>query len=417
MRKKVLLIAFYDETPEPGRGFIPRRTVFLGKALSENDCDVTWLKSGFSHSKKQNLHRNSVWVNDHFKIIHVPGIGYKRNVCIRRYLHDWVCAKQMLSVLRTIGSVDAIVCSNQNIIASFLACRFAKKRRIPFLLDLRDAWPDLFPYSATNKWLRPLVKLAIRPDQYLLKRTLEGSSAIISMSQDMLHWGLKKIQRQQKPTKIFYLSTTEDVTLTPQQTTIFSQKYASLLARKTFKCFYIGRWSVLCQPSLLVELARRMQNEAVDFVLCGAGDCSEKIRREAMLLPNVFLPGFLMQEEAYFLAKHCHCGIMLCSNEGLKQAEQVVSFFPNKSCFHFMCGLPLLNGIPGELTTVIRQYHIGLNFYGNDLQQLKELIFSLRSDDNLQCAMAKQSRLFFEKHANPDKVYAEYAQFVKGFCR
>jgi len=417
MRKRIVLIAFYDETPS-SEGYTPNRTRFLGEALSENDCDITWLKSGFSHSKKQNLHGNSVhWVNDHFKIIHVPGIGYKRNVCIRRYLHDWVCAKQMLSVLRTIGSVDAIVCSNQNIIASFLACRFAKKRRIPFLLDLRDSWPDSFPYSVTNKWLRPLVKLAIKPDQCLLKRTLKASSAIISMSRDMLSWGLRKIQRQQKPTKIFYLNTSKDVIFTPQQIEIFSQKYANLLARKTFKCFHIGRWGVNFQPSLLVELARRMQNKAVDFVLCGDGDCCAKIRREAMLLPNVFLPGFLMQEEAYFLAKHCHCGITLCSNEGLKLAEQVISFFPNKFFFHLMCGLPLLNGIPGELRTVVEQHRIGFNFYKNDLQQLQKLILSLRNDDNLRRAMGNQSRLFFEKHGNPKGVYAEYARFVEEFCK
>jgi len=418
MRKKVLLIAFYDETPEPGGGYISRRTVFLGKALSENGCDVTWLKSGFSHSKKQDLHGSSIqWVNEHFKIIHVPGIGYKHNTCLRRYMHDWICAKQMLPVLESLKSVDAIVCSNQNVIASFLACRFAKKRHIPFLLDLRDPWPDLFPYAVTSKWLRPLIKLAVKPDQHLLKRTLKNASAVVSMSWDMLRWGLKKIPHTKRPTKVFYLSTTEDVILTKQQTDVFSKKYAPMLARKTLRVFYISGWGINFQPSLLVELAHRMQNEAVDFILCGDGDYSDKIRKEAVFLSNVFLTGYLSHEEAYFLAKHCYCGVIFISNESMEQFTKITPTIPNKAFFYFMCGLPLLNGMPGELGTIVEQHGIGLNFHGNDLQQLQKLIFSLRSDDNLRCAMAKQSRLFFEKHASPEKVYTEYAQFVKEFCK
>ncbi len=417
MRKKVLLIAFYEETPLSIQN-VSRRMAFLGKALSEDSCDITWIKSGFSHSKKQNLHGSSVqWVNEHFKIIHVPGIGYKRNVCLRRYLHDWICAKQMLPVLKTIGSVDTIVCSNQNTAASYFACQFAKKRRIPFLFDLRDPWPDVFPYAVTNKWLQYLVKLAIKPDQYLLKRILKGSSAIISMSQGILHWGLTKITNTEKTTKVFYLSTTKDVILTKQQTDVFSKKYALMLARKTFRVFYISKWGINFQPSLLVELARRMQNETVDFILCGDGDYGDKIRKEVAFLSNVFLPGYLSHEEAYFLAKHCHCGIVFISNESLEQVTKVTGTFPNKTFFHFMCGLPLLNGMPGELSTIVEQYGIGLNFYENDLQQLQKSILSLRSDDSLRRAMAKRSRLFFEEHANPEKAYTEYAQFVKGFLR
>ena len=417
MRKKIVLVAFYEETPSSIQN-VPRRMAFLGKALSEDSYDITWIKSGFSHDTKQNLYGKSVyWLNKHFKIVHIPGIGYKHNVSVKRYLHDWVCAKQMLSVLKSIDSIGTIVCSNQNIAASYFACQFAKKRRIPFLFDLRDPWPDAFPYAVKNKWLQRLVKLAVKPDQYLLKRTLKGSSAIISMSQDMLHWGLKKIRRQRKSTKIFYLCTAKDIFLTKHQTDVFSKKYAPMLARKVFRVFYISKWGINFQPSLLVELARRMQNETVDFILCGDGDYGDKIREETAFLSNVFLPGYLSHEEAYFLAKHCHCGIVFSSNESLVQFTRVTPTIPNKVFFHFMCGLPLLNGIPGKLATIVRQYRIGLNFHGNDLQQLQKLLLLLRNDDNLRRAMAKQSRLFFEKHANPEKVYTEYAQFVKGFCR
>ena len=417
MGSQVLLIEFYEQTPD-SENEIQRPATFLGDFLSKNGCEVTWIKSGFSHDKKQNLWGDSVrYLNKNFKIIHVPGLGYKRNTCLKRYFHDWVCAKQMLHVLRKFQSVDAIVCVNLNIPGAYFASKFARKYGIPFIFYIFDPWPDAFPYVVTNKLLRLLIKLAIIPDRYLLKQTLQNSSAVVSISKDMLNWGLTKIANTEKTTKVFYLSTTKDVILTKQQTDVFSKKYALMLARKTFRVFYISKWGINFQPSLLVELARRIQNETVDFILCGDGDYGEKIREETAFLSNVFLPGYLSHEEAYFLAKHCHCGIVFSSNESLVQFTKVTPTIPNKAFFHFMCGLPLLNGMPGELSTIVEQYGIGLNFHGNDLQQLQKLIFLLRSDDNLRRAMAVQSRLFFEKHTNPDKVYAEYAQFVKGFLR
>ena len=416
MDENVVLIEFYEATPS-GVQDVSRRMTFLGKALSEKACNVTWIKSNFSHIKKQYFSGDIKSLNDHFRIIHVPGIGYKRNVCIRRCLHDLFCAKQMLSILKSLDRCDIIVCSNQNIIAPFLACRFANKRNIPFVFDLRDPWPDAFPYTIANNLLRSLIKLVIIPTQFILKQVLKKATAIVSMSSDMLNWGLRKIPHKRKLTKVFYLSTSKDVTLTQQQVVIFSQKYEHLIARKTFKCFYISRWGINFHPLLLVDFARQMQHELVDFILCGDGDYGNRVRKQASSLSNVFLPGFLSHEEAYFLAKHCHCGIVFRSNESKDQFEKVTPTFPNKAFFNFMCGLPLLNGMPGELSIIVEQYSLGFNFHENDFKKLRQLILLLKDNEELRVTMGKKSRSFFEQYGNPEKVYTKYARFVKGLCR
>lgn len=417
MKKHIVLIQFCEETPESVEK-IQRRTAFLGYYLSRNNCRVTWVKSGFSHDAKQNLWEDSVKeLNDNFKIIHVPGLGYKRNVCLRRYFHDWFCTKQILDVLKKIGPIDAIVSCIPSVSASFFVSRFARKYKIPFILDLRDAWPDAFPYAVQNKLLRFFIKLAIIPDTLLLKQSIKKSSALVSMSHDVLNWGLKKVNAYRNPTQVFYLSTVRDVNLIEEQQKHFSEKYANLLTQKTFKVFYISRWGRVCNPQILLDVAKSVSKDNVDFVICGDGDYGETIRESAKGLQNVFLPGFLSHEEAYFLAKHCQCGITFVTDESQEHDKNVVASFPNKSFFQFMCGMPLINGMRGELADVVENRQLGVNFYNNNLAQIRNCIFKLKENDSLRLRMAENSRKFFEECGNPEVVYQKYAEFVKGFCK
>lgn len=412
-KKHIVLIQFYEETPESIEN-IKRRAAFLGKYLAENNFRVTWIKSGFCHSSKKDLFGDSIKeLSSDFKIIHVPGIGYKHNVCIKRYLHDFVCSKQMLKVLKKLGHIDCILTSIPSVFGSYFAAKYALKNNIPYVLDLRDAWPDAFPFAVYNIILRQFIKLAILPECFLLKYVLRHSSAIVSMSNDMLNWGLKKIKKYTNPTSVFYLSTTEDVTLSANEIEAFSKKYSSIISRKTFKCFYISKFGRGCQPIILIDTARLMKSYNVDFILCGNGDYEEDIKKNASGVENVFLPGFLEHKEAFFLSQNCHCGITFISNESSAHDVKAVHSFPNKVFFQFMCGMPLINGMKGELNKVVEEKKLGLNFLINDTKIIRDNILKLKNDDCLRLNLAKNSRQFFENHCQPKNVYNSYVNFLK----
>lgn len=415
MKKHIVLLQFCEETPNCVNG-IRRRTAFLGQYLSQNNCSVKWIKSGFSHDAKKNLWGSSVkQLNENFKIIHVPGIGYKHNVCVKRYLHDWICSFQALRVLKTLGHIDAIVSCVPSVGASFLASRFAQKRAIPFILDLRDAWPDALPYALSNTLFRFLAKLAILPDCFFLKQALKNATAVVSMSKDMLHWGMEKIKPTTKPTKVFYLSTTKDIHLSEEELKFYSEKYAHLLARQTFKVFYISRWGKMYNPMFLLHIAKECLKDNVDFVICGDGDYEKRVREKAKDLTNVFLPGFVSEKEGYFLAKHCNCGIAFISVESQDHDKNVIPSFPNKVFFQFMCALPLINGMSGELMGVVSKNNLGLNFLKNNIDEVKKHILFLKNNFEVQQRMGKNSRKFFEDFGNPEVTYQQYTEFVKDF--
>ena len=410
----VVLLQPYEATPE-SIDHIQRRTAFLGKYLVKAGHRVTWIKNAFDHAKKQFVQSpKKCPLADNFDIIHVKGIGYKKNICLRRYIDDWMVSRRAVKELKKLGPVDGIVCSTPNVSLSFMASRYAKKQQIPFILDIRDAWPDAFPYLVQNKWLRKLIKMAIIFDQRKLVNCIKSATAIVAMSKDMLNWGLKKYPAaSEKPTNVFYLSTTPKISLTAEQERIFAEKYRHLLARDHFRVFYISAWGRFYQPSLLIDLAKFLKDQSIDFVICGDGDFGLEIRKQSRGLENVFLPGLLSHEEAYFLAKHCHCAFTFISNEASVHDQFVISSFPNKAFFLLATGLPIINGMSGELSSVINDYKMGLHFERNDLPLIVNCLKTLLENESLRQEMSNNVKQFFAKQADPDITYTHYALFVE----
>lgn len=414
----IALLQLYEATPE-SIDHIRRRTAFLGKYLVKAGHRVTWIKNAFDHAERQFAHTPGKYpFAENFDIIHVKGIGYKKNICIRRYIDDYVVSLRAIKELKKLGPVDGIVCSTPSVALAFMACRYAKKQSIPFILDIRDAWPDAFPYAIKNKWLRRLIEMAIIPERKMLVNCIKNATSIVAMSKDMLNWGLGKYPAaSQKPTSVFYLSTTPKISLTAEQERVFAGKYQYLLTRDHFRIFYISSWGRFYQPSLLIDLAKfligKPIGKPIDFIICGDGDFGTNIRQKSNGIENVFLPGFLSHEEAYFLSKHCHCAFTFVTQEASEHNQLIAPSFPNKAFFLFATGLPIINGMTGELSSVIDAYKMGLNFDRNDLPLMADCLKTLLNDETLRQEMANNVKKFFDTQADPAVTYTQYASFVK----
>jgi glycosyltransferase involved in cell wall biosynthesis len=414
----IVLLQPYEETPL-NICDIHRRTAFLGKYLVERGHHITWVKNAFDHSKKAFLHKTGKYeLTKNFDIIHVKGIGYKKNICPSRYVDDYLVARRSFKAIKQLGPIDGIVCSTPSVRLAFMACRYAKKQNIPFILDLRDPWPDSFPYSVHNRWLKRLIGLLVIFDKRKLVYCVKNATSLVAMSIDMLSWGLKKHPAaSNKPKEVFYLSTTQELSLTEEQERVFKEKYKDLLASDHFRVFYLSKWGRFYQPSLLIDLANFLTDKdlskPVDFVICGDGDFGEEIRQKANGLKNIFLPGFLSRDEGYFLAKHCHCAFAFIANEALEHDKLVIPSFPNKIFLLFASGLPIINGMSGEVASIIDRYNMGINFTTNDLSTMADYLKTLMTNETLRLEMSRNVQTFFKTQADSDIVYKRYATFVE----
>jgi len=88
---------------------------------------------------------------------------------------------------------------------AYEAARYARKNDIPFLVDIRDLWPDIFLDRFRSMGLYGVEKIAFALDFARLVFLLKNADSLIAVSQGYLKWGLDKIGRPESSfDKVFY---------------------------------------------------------------------------------------------------------------------------------------------------------------------------------------------------------------------
>jgi glycosyltransferase involved in cell wall biosynthesis len=140
----VVLISPFDALP--GDAFRPGRFADFSGALARRKHRVIWIGSTFNHRAKA---RRSAQPPDEVgvTVLLVPSLAYRFNICIRREVSHIVfaimAAWKLLPLLWK-GGVESVVCSFPPILAPVFCGILAKLFRVPFVLDVHDAWPDAF---------------------------------------------------------------------------------------------------------------------------------------------------------------------------------------------------------------------------------------------------------------------------------
>ena len=80
--------------------------------------------------------------------------------------------------------------------------KWLTNKKIPYILDVKDQWPDLI-VEVFPKQLQYLIKLILYPYYYCVKKTINNSSSITSMSESFINWSIK-ISKKKKITTIKY---------------------------------------------------------------------------------------------------------------------------------------------------------------------------------------------------------------------
>lgn len=108
------------------------------------DHEVSIITSDFSHGlKKYKIDKKDdkdicrtkeIW-------LHVP--PYKKNLSFKRIYSHLYFAKELKKYLQNIDGVpDMVYCAMPTSSAAYVAGKWCKKKRIPFVIDVIDIWPD-----------------------------------------------------------------------------------------------------------------------------------------------------------------------------------------------------------------------------------------------------------------------------------
>lgn len=181
--KDVLILAHFAASLQPGDN---NRFLYLARRLSAH-ARVELVTSDFYHGGK--CRRGPVDGGFPFRVTLLHEPGYRKNVSLRRLFSHWVFGRSVACYLKNRRPPDAIYCAVPSLDAAGAAAGYAKKRGIPFFVDVQDQWPEAFEMVFPVK---PLGRLLFAPMAAAARRIYAGADGLAAVSDTFLRRALRE---------------------------------------------------------------------------------------------------------------------------------------------------------------------------------------------------------------------------------
>lgn len=383
----------------------------LATELANRGHHVTYWCSTFEHHKKKLFCRHTTALKvGKYKLIMLHAGEYKTNHSPSRLMHHRRMAKQFAIQAELQPLPDLILCSLPIHYCAFEATKFAKKKSIPIVIDIRDYWPDNL-LLALPQSLRWLGKMMLFYDRMITRYALGNATAIVSMMRHLLEWGLREYGHRLVglDDKVFYIGGDEPGITKDRDFFNCFPSFPEEIIQDRLVVNYIGSFTALTHPMEIVSAAKKIASdglsEKIVFVLAGKGDMLKKCVKEAQGLQNIFFPGWLNSMQVRTLNA--------ISSVGVLPSYEKYSF-PNKTFAYLSSGLPILSSEQGDLKQLLEKYNAGFYFDINKKDDLYEKLKMLLGfeKDGLAQLRANAKKLFWQE-LRASKIYSDFADYLE----
>ena len=394
----------------------PFRYGILADTLVQRGHKVVRWAPTFIHAykKQRALHDKSVWVNPDYRIELVYARGYRRNVSLQRWRFHHEIEKKLLHRLSQQAShPDIILAGIPTPGMCLVALEYARKHHIPFVVDVRDLWPDIY-LSILPKPLHPLANIILWPAHSRNRRLFQNSSAIFAVSESYLKWGLRYANRQQRCVDAVFPLGYPERSFSPQEIEagkkFLAQKGVNF--RKQIVSF-LGQFESSYDLETVIEAARKLERKGlkkVQFVLCGSGSKEKAIKKLASGLSNVVFPGWVSASVIYALLKEAKIGLAPYTSNALQS-------IPNKPIEYMAGGLAVVSSLRGELAQLLVEYNCGITYSPGDSGELAAVLERLVTQPSLLEKMGRNARSLFERQFSVERIYLKMADYLEQISR
>ena len=331
--------------------------------------------------------------------------GYHRNYVRRTLVFLSFMMSSLASGLRT-GPVDVIVGTSPSIFQAVAAWMVAAVRRRPFVLEIRDLWPE---FAIDMGLLRnaSLILLARFIERFLYRH----ANHIIVNSPEYRDYLLK---RGIVHTKISAVPNGVDASLFCPRADGGGFRREHALEGK-FVVMYAGALGLANDIECLLRAALRLrEDEAIVFVIVGGGKEEARLRSQAqsMCLENIcFVSAQPKERMPEILAAADVCVATL------KDIRMFRMPYPNKVFDYMAAGRPIVLAIDGAIRKVLEHAEGGLWVQPGDDKAIAQAILKLRHSIQLRTKMGASAREYVERHFNRDEQAQQLAAILENVNR
>lgn len=285
--------------------------------------------------------------------------------------------------------VDIVIGTSPQFFTACAAYAVSRVKRVPFIFELRDLWPESIKAVGAmddSIALRALERLEL----FLYRKAARVVSVTHSFRRALTSRGIDE-------GKIEVVTNGVDIsrfTPRPKDADLVQQ----LGLEGKFVAGYIGTHGMAHGLETLLDAAARLQHSLGDrFVLLMLGDGAQKrsLQERARLLGltnTMFLDTVPKEEVGRYWS------VLDVSIIHLKKTELFTTVIPSKMFECMGMGIPILMGVAGEAAEIVVRERVGLVFEPENADALTEQLVRLERDRPMQRALRARALAAAERY-------------------
>lgn len=276
---------------------------------------------------------------------------------------------------------DVILASSPPLPGAAAAMAVARLRRVPWVLDVRDPWPEaaVAVGELTNQ-------RAIRVLKRLERRLYASASAIITVTEPFQRAIEAKVANPGKVSVVPNGTTDAWIEAGGREET----RAALGMPEDRFVLTYAGNVGLAQGMHSAIEAAALL-DDRFQLQVIGSGPCLEDVRERAARLPpdRVVFRGVVPPELAARYLRASDASLV-----PLRSAPELTTFVPSKLFDCCAIGRPVILSVAGEAARLASEAEAALCVAPEDPRALADAIDRLRGDIDLRTRLSRNGREF-----------------------
>jgi glycosyltransferase involved in cell wall biosynthesis len=391
----------------------PHRAISLARDLAAEGHEVTYWTSSMNHLLKRQRCRESAITRDgagvRIAVLWAP--RYQINISARRLLHHYLASRQFLSVAQKLARPDVILaCYPPGDICS-AGRKFARARDIPFLIDARDMWPDIFLDRIPSS-CRKAAQLLMYPLYAQARRCFASARAITGITEGMVEWAVERAGRRRTANDTAFPLATYRQNYSHAILEPARMFWRKLLPPSDLTIIFIGTLGTHLELETLLEAIDLLKPyRAITLVLAGTGENAEALQRRYRSVKGLVFPGWVDGPKIRALLEIADLGLLPYPSR-----RDFIRSIPNKVGEYLSGGVPLLSSLNGVLKDFLAKWECGWTYESGQPRLLADLLSSLGRERDLVAARIRAEEAF-KKELNAEHVYNAMAKWVVSFAK
>lgn len=384
----------------------PMRFANLTLAADRRGLDTTVFSNTFRHSTKEYRYNQTTKVETHKRLrtVFIHSKSYKSNYSLARFYSHF---SYLINFKKYINGIteypDIVISAMPPIWVNYFLSRWCRRKKITFILDVIDPWPDVFLEYLPARLLK--FKTFIKPMfvfyNFMLRKSLRNADAIVAISSHYLNWATYKLSKSILNQKVFYPGVDTASYILCNITR--NQNRAS----EVIKVVYAGNLGIAYDiPCILdaISIVNLNSPDKFQFYFAGSGIHLDLIQSAAEIAGNIEYLGQLDWDGLLNLYAHCDIGLAQYHSN----ATQTITY---KLFDYAAAGLVILNSLQTEMAELIDKYKVGINNLPGDYMQLAENILYFKDSTSL-VEFQKNALNMASEIGDNDIIYKDYIQYA-----